>query len=306
MSKQWLKVVAVALLGAGFMLSTSAAQAQQDGLEKGVPIWKHSLKWWEKHTYWRLGGAELVYFGSSSAVSLTPSADAYSKASLALPIGPIPGSGAGVSSHEHFASGVLGFILPMWGGHVSTEVLLAAPLKLQFQTRGVLENQPVTKEAIGGQPGDPLDPGVPVIGRKVGYIHALPPNFTLVYRPFLHSIIRPYIGVGAYWLYSYSFNITSPALHNSKVHEAQLTLTRPVGCIGQAGFDIKLPWGLYFTADAKYLGCATIHAKLHHVEVYSPTLSPGFGPIKVGTLSVDDHMRAWVFSLTLGSTFWGG
>ncbi|MDN5874766.1 MAG: hypothetical protein L0H29_10345 [Sinobacteraceae bacterium] len=301
----WLKLLAVAVLGVGFLISTTA-QAQEDGTEHGVPIWKHSLKWWEKHTYWRLGAAEYVYAGSSTDEFLVSDSTSSGKVSLGRRPGRIAGSGSGTSSHETLAMGVLGFIWPIFGGHFSTEVLLAAPLKLDFEARGTVATEPVASYALKDQSGDPMPTDVGAIGRKIGTLHALPPNFTIVYRPFLHSIIRPYIGVGAFWMYTYSMDISSPTLHNEHVKDPTLTLSRPVGCVGQAGFDVKLPWGFYLTADARFLGCATVHAELRNIEVWSPSQSPSLGVIHVGTFSVDNHLRAWLFSVSLGASFWGG
>lgn len=303
---KWFKVIAIAVLGLGFAMATTA-QAQDEAFHQNdVPIWKHSLKWWEKHAYWRLGAGMYVYAGSSGDEYLLPDSTSSGKVSLGRRPGRIANSGSGTSSHETLAMGVLGFILPVFGGHFSTEVLLAAPLKLEFQARGAVANKPVASYAITDQSGDPLPTDVGPIGRTIGILHALPPNFTIVYRPFLHSIIRPYIGIGAFWMFSYSMNITSPTLHNEHVHDPTLTLSRPVGCVAQAGFDIQLPWHFYFTADARFLGCVTVHAKLKNIEVYSPSQSPSQGVIHVGTFAVDNHLRAWLFSVSLGANFWGG
>ncbi|HEU0195877.1 MAG TPA: OmpW family outer membrane protein [Nevskiaceae bacterium] len=310
---RFLQCSLLAALGCGFLLAGTAqaadAEDQVPSFHSTVPIWKHSLKWWMQHTYWRLGGSETMYFGSSNNVLLVDTPDCRGTASLALACGqPLQDTGAGVSSHDHFASMTLGIVMPFGGGHFSNEILLAAPLKLKFETRGRLINQSIAGTALNLQPGDPLLTGAQPVGRTVGYIHALPPNFTIVYKPWLHSIIQPYVGIGMYWLYSYSFNVTSPALNDPKhgIQQPELTLSRPIGCIGQAGFDVKLPWGMYFRANARYLGCATVHATLAHVEQYAPRLtSVGDGIVDAGTLRVNDKMRMMIFSLTLGSSFWG-
>lgn len=300
---KWLRMVAAALLVSLGCVAANPAHAQlDDDTEHGVPFWKHSLKWWMQHGYWRLGGGEFIYAGGSTDAVVSGNDGIVT---LGLTPGPLENSGGGVSSHEMLAAGMLGFIIPAFGEHFSVEVLLAAPLKLNFETRGTLGTEPVAREALLGNSGDPLETGVPAIGRSVGSLHALPPNFTIVYRPFLNTFVRPYVGVGAYWMYTYSMKIQAPVLTDPHVTPPQLTLTRPVGCIGQAGFDVRLPWGFYLTADARYLACATVHAVMHDVEVWSPPQSPVFGVIPVGDISMDNHMRAWLISLTVGSTFWG-
>ncbi len=302
-ARGWVHIVVAALLVSFGCVVANVAHAQvDDDTQRGVPIWKHSLKWWMQHGYWRLGGGEFVYAGSTS--------DAFfnitnGPATLGVTTGSRPNSGGGVSSHEMLAAGTIGFIIPAFGEHFSVEAFLAAPLKLNFETRGTLGTEPVAQEALTGNSGDPLTTGVPAIGRAVGSLHALPPNFTIVYRPFLDTFVRPYVGVGAYWMYTYSMKIQAPVLANPEITSPQLTLTRPVGCIAQAGLDVKLPWGFYLTADARYLACATVHAVMHNVEVFSPQQSPVFGTIPVGDISMDNHMRALLFSVTIGSTFWG-
>src|SRR5699024_3825197 len=157
--------------------------------------------------------------------------------------------------------------------------------------------------ALGGL----LKTGVPPTGRMIGRFKALPPNFTIVYRPFLDTVIRPYISVGMIWLYTYDVNVTNQYLTSAKGSHPKMHFTRPLGCVGQEGFDIALPLNFYLTADAKYIGCADIHAKLTGARVQT-TLAPfggGTGSVPVGPISATQHFRAFLYQITIGRTFWG-
>lgn len=281
--------------------------ADDQGTDKGVAWYAHSLKWYEQHTYYRFGAGRIVYFGKSTPVILeNPSATAQ----LAVPPGPIAGGSAGLNQFNNTIAGELGFILPYFGGHFSLEAAIAPPIKFDFTAGGTLANQSIAPNALQNQPGqpagDPLPTGVGPIGTKIGTLHALPPALTIVYRPWLDTFIRPYVGVGMVWLFTYNTKVTASTLTDHLNLAPQLVLSRPIGCVAQAGFDVRLPWHFYLTADARYLGCATVHAELRNVSVYSPTLSPSLGPVHIGTISTNAKFQAVLFQLSIGSTFWGG
>lgn len=285
------------------LLAITTTTAHAD--DPTVPWYGHSLKWYEQHSYYRLGAGRLIYFGGSTPANLdNPSG----KATLAIKSGPIEGSSAGLNRNNTTLAGELGFIIPWWGEHLSVEIAIAPPLKLEFDAHGTLASQSIGPYALQNQPGqpagDPLPTGVGPLGTKLGTLHALPPQFTLVYRPWLHTLIRPYVGIGAVWLFTYNTDVTNSVLINN-VQKPQLVLSRPIGCVAQAGFDIRLPWHFYLTTDARYLGCATVHAELRHIMVYSPTLSPSLGPVSVGTVSTNANFRALLVQVSIGSTFWG-
>lgn len=287
------------VLMAGVVALPAQVQAE------GVPWYAHSLKWYEQHTYWRLGGGIAIDNSHSTPARIE---DSQGLLSLGVASGPIAGSSAGLNKYNTTIAGELGFIIPYFGEHLSLEVAIAPPLKMDFDAFGTLATQPVAKYALQNQPGtpsgDPIPSGVGAIGTKIGTLHALPPNFTIVYRPWLDTFIRPYVGIGMVWLFTYSPNITAQTL-TYKVTPPQLVLTRPIGCVAQAGLDVRLPWHFYLTADARYFSCATVHAELRNITVYSPTLSPTFGPVHVGTISVDDRIGLFLVQLSVGSTFWG-
>lgn len=293
-------LLAMSLL-AGLLGSTAA------NAEKGVAWYAHSLKWYEQHSYWRLGAGRVIYLGSSTPANIE---NAQGETSAAIASGPIAGSSAGINNNNTIA-GELGFILPFLGEHLSVEVAIAPPLKLDFQAEGTLASQPLGANAFpgpgqgGNNQGDPVPTGTQPLGKKLGTIHALPPAFTLVYRPWLHTLIQPYIGVGAVWLFTYNINVTNPVLTQVQPSTTQLVLSRPVGCVAQGGFDVRLPWGFKLTADARYLGCATVHAELRGTQVYANNVSPVFGPANVGTISTNVAFRAVLVQLSIGSTFWG-
>ena len=288
----------------------------------------HSLKWWEQHLYYRLGYSRILIKGDSSPVVLS---DLSPTASLSVQPGPIPDSGANFRSITK-PMGIIGFILPWFGGHFSVEAMLTSPLKFEFDFTGNAATQSLGPNAINVgalasnlptlynllppslQNLGVIPTGIPPLGHKIGSFNALPPVLTLVYhpgtfRPLPFLRVRPYIGAGVAWLMTYNKDITNPTLTNpeatAKYGQPQLTLSRPFACVGQAGLDIGLPAGFYLTADARYIGCADVQAEMHNISVVSPTLSPFIGPIQVGNATSTIHIKILAVSLLIGTTFWG-
>lgn len=68
------------------------------------------------------------------------------------------------------------------------QVTLALPLKLDFE---VARNAVDESLAPTTQSGIPT--GVPPLRRKIGSFKALPPNLTVVYRPWIDTLIQPYM-----------------------------------------------------------------------------------------------------------------
>lgn len=292
-------LMALLLLGLGGLAAAPSAYAI------GLPF--HDFKWYSKHMYYRLGYGRMLFVGSSGPLVMQNVPPA---ASLALNNGPVPGTGVTISNYSTIL-GTLGFILPWGGNHLSLEANVAPPLKFYIYANQKAANQSLaalafkTCDSSGNCTGIPT--GVKPIGRTIGHFRSLPPNFTLVYRPFLHTVIRPYIGAGLIWLFTYDVNVTNRAMNSAPGSDPHLHLSRPIGCVGQAGFDISLPLDFYLTADAKYIGCATVHSKLTGVRVqtnFGSIAGPG-GSAAVGPITNTLHYRVLLYSLTIGRSFWG-
>ena len=249
-----------------------------------------------KHnSYFRVGVLHFQYYGDSSRLKVENAqglaAQAFGEGSSRLDH---TGSSAG---DKTTLGGTIGLFVPNTGKHLAMEVTLAPPLKLDFE---VSKNAVDESLAPTTQSGIPT--GVPPLGRKIGTFKALPPNLTLVYRPWVDTLIQPYIGAGAMYLYTYDTDVNNPVL-NAYGNEPTLNLTKPVACVGQLGVDFSLPKNMFLTADVKYVGCAEVEAKLNDVVINSPTLSDTVGPIDVGTVSSTNEFKAVLYQLSFGMRF---
>ncbi|MES1926459.1 OmpW family outer membrane protein [Salinisphaera sp. T31B1] len=290
------------MLGAAGLLSAGSALAQgqmRDGSDDIVEPEKgflaESFDYVKHNSYFRVGVLHFQYYGTSSRLTVE---DAQGLAAQAFPPGeseiPHTGSSAGNTTT---LGGTIGIFLPKTGRHLAMEVTLAPPLKLDFELAKNAEDEslaPVTRNGI--------PTGVPPIGKSIGTFKALPPNFTIVYRPWVDTLIQPYIGAGAMYLYTYDTDVNNEVL-NAYGNEPQLNLTKPVACVGQLGADFKLPQNMFITADVKYVGCATVEAKVNNIVINSPTLSPTVGPIDVGTVSSSNDFKAVLYQLSFGMRF---
>lgn len=197
--------------------------------------------------------------------------------------------------------GTYGLYIPHTNRHLAMEVMLAPPVKTTFEVTGDAVDKSLAPTALNGENADPLPTGVPPLGRKLGTLKTLPPNFTLVYRPWVDTLVQPYIGAGMIYFYTYDTDISNKVLNS--VNEPTLNLTKPIGCLFQAGFDIRLPQDFFMKVDAKYAGCATVKSKLNNIKVNSPTLSPTFGPVDVGTVSSKNDIELMIYQLSFGMRF---
>ncbi|GAB3681325.1 OmpW family outer membrane protein [Salinisphaera aquimarina] len=302
------RAAAVILAGTSLLVAGSAlAQGQMRGdgadnsgsdkfkAESEPGFFAKSFDYVKHNSYFRIGVLHLQYYGTSSPLRVE---NAQGLAAQAF--------GPGKSEIAHTGSstgntttlgGTYGLYLPLTGHHLAMEVTLAPPLKLDFEvSKNAIDESlsPTTKNGI--------PTGVPPLGRSIGTLKTLPPNFTIVYRPWVDTIIQPYIGVGAMYLYTYDTDVSNTVL-NAYGNEPTLNLTKPVACVGQLGADFQLPNNMFITADVKYVGCATVEAKVNNIVVNSPTLSPTVGPIDVGTVSSSNDFKAVLYQFSFGMHF---
>ncbi|WP_084188343.1 OmpW/AlkL family protein [Salinisphaera hydrothermalis] len=253
----------------------------------------------ENNSYGRLGAMRFQYYGSSSNLHVD---NATGLAAQAF------GPGGSDLAHTGSSAGnlttlgaVLGLYLPKTGHHLAVEVQLAPPLKLDFQTSGDAVDKSLAPTALNGANGGSIPTGVPPLGKNLGTFKALPPNFTIVYRPWTTTLVQPYIGAGAMYLYTYDTDVNNKVLN--AYGEPSLYLSKPVACVGQLGSDFKLPNNMFLNLDVKYVGCADVKSRVSNIKVNSPTLSPTFGAVDVGSVSSTNHFRAVLYSLSFGMHF---
>lgn len=289
-------VGAVGLLLAGTaMAQADTSPGQKKTGEDSGGFFHETIEYLSDNSYLSLGPHYLHYTGSSGPLVIQNATGLAAQA-----FGPgrevLEGTGATVGD-KFFVGGTLGIFIPGTNHHWAIEVLLAPPLELTFKLTGRAVDESLAPKTKTGIPT-----GVPAIGRKVGTLKALPPNLTFVYRPWTNTLFQPYIGVGAAYLFTYEIEVTNEVL-TANNNEPSLKLSEPVACIAQVGMDVQLPRSFYLNVDLRYLGCAEIKSTLTDVEIYSPKLSPTFGPVDVGKISTTVNFEALIYSFTVGWRF---
>lgn len=283
------------MAGSAFAQSQMSDDGPSDTVEAKGGLLHQMFEYTKNNSYFRVGALHLQYYGTSSRLKVE---NAQGLAAQAF--------GEGESEIDHTGSstgnkttigGTFGMYLPKTGRHLAMEFTLAPPLKLDFEVA-----KDAIDESLAPTTQNGIPTGVPPLGRTIGTLKALPPNLTIVYRPWVDTMFQPYVGVGAMYLYTYDTDVVNEQL-NANGNEPTLNLTKPVACVGQVGMDVNLTEKMFITADVKYVGCAEVEAKLNNVQVRSPTLSPTVGTIDVGTVSSTNQFKAVLYQLSMGFHF---
>jgi outer membrane protein len=238
--------------------------------------------------YFRLGVLDLIPIPQSGPVVLS---NVTGTASLAVKNGPVAGSSVGMSS-ALLGAMTLGY---NFYDQLSVETILALPPTITLTAKGTLANQSLATTVLGNVPT-----GIPKLGSQMGQTKAIPPVLTLTYR-FLPGIaVRPYLGLGVSYLYSYNSVITNPQM--TAVSQPKLVIPGAWGFVTQAGLDVRLWRQLYLTADFKYIAGLTVHATMENLVVQVPKL-PLYGSARVGDASVSVTVNPIVLQGGLGWNF---
>lgn len=294
-------------LGAAALITTTSAsaedyqpQADQTPIEadSGSSFFAKTMDYVKNNTYGSLGVLRFQYYGSSSKLHVE---NARRLAAQAFGPGGSDLDNTGSSAGNLTTlGGRIGLYLPKTDHHLAVEVQLAPPLKLDFQLDKRAATESLAPNAVTGA-GDPIPTGVPAIGRDIGTFKTLPPNFTLVYRPWTHTLVQPYIGAGAMYLYTYDTDVSNKVLNERG--EPTLYLSKPVACVGQLGVDFNLPKNMFLNFDAKYVGCADVKARLNNIRINAPNFSGALGEVDLGTVSSTNHFRAVLYQFSFGMHF---
>lgn len=209
------------------------------------------------------GGLHLQYLGNSTPLTENIPAVGVSQT--------LPGSGS-TQSNTTTAEITYGLYLPRTRHHLALQFQLTPPLDFNFEAK---------QQGSNGY-------------QKIGTFRAFPPNFTFVYRPWVSTRIRPYIGVGATWLNTYDMRVTNPTY---KALGANLSLSKPVAFIGQVGADISLWSRLFLNLDFRYIGFADVKSKL------SIPANPAAGIPAPTTIRSTNHWKAALYTIGLGWRF---
>ncbi len=277
----------------------NSATAKLEAQESSGGLIHDAFNYVKNNSYFRVGVLHFQYHGDSSNLVVE---DAQGLAAQAFGPGRQELESTGSSTgNTTVLGGTFGLFIPHTGRHLATEVTLAPPLKLDFEVSKNAIDESLAPTALNGENGESIPTGVPPLGRSIGTLKALPPNFTIVYRPWVDTMIQPYIGAGAMYLYTFDTDVSNSVLNS--VGEPVLNLSKPVACVGQLGFDVFFTDKIFLSADAKYVGCAEVEAKLNNIQVDSPNLSPTFGPVDVGTVSSTNEFKAMLYQISFGMRF---
>jgi outer membrane protein len=274
------KFSAAVALSLGFA-ALSSAPARAD-------VWAKVDSVTENRLYLRGGGLWLRPMPSSKEVEMS---NLEGPAELALPNGPIAGSGVSADSKTMLA-GTLGY--RVWRD-LSVEAVLASPFTLNLTMTGTLAEMSVAPYALGNVPT-----GIQPFGETLGTTKVLPPIFTAVYRFPVHPRIRPYGGLGFSYVYAYDTKITNSVL--TEVAEPDVSIDPDLAWVVQAGVDIKLWKRLYFTFDAKFVGGLDLVAEMNGLALSVPNL-PIYGTVDAGTGTAEVTVNPLVLQGGVGWDF---
>ncbi|WP_348765696.1 OmpW family outer membrane protein [uncultured Salinisphaera sp.] len=258
-----------------------------------------ALDFIKNNSYIRLGVGHLAYKGDSSNLKVE---DAQGLAAQAFGPGTSTLENTGSSlGDKTFPAGTIGLYMPWTGRHLAAEVTISAPIKLDFQVTGRAASESLVPTVLDDGTGNAIATGVPPLGENIGTLKTFPPNISFVYRPWVDTAVRPFVGVGAMYLYTFDTDISNQFLNSQ--NEPQLYLSKPLACTAKAGVDVDITDQLFFSLSAEYIGCAEVKAELNNINVRAPNLSNQFGPIDIGTISSTNDFEAILYQASFGIQF---
>ncbi|EKF73559.1 OmpW family protein [Alcanivorax hongdengensis A-11-3] len=214
-------------------------------------------------------------------------------ASVAVEPGPQEGEAYSDPQLQPFA--IVGYKLP-WGNDASwsLETIIGAPPTLKLKAKGKIADEPLVTEANG------IPTGVPALGEEVAETKVIPPVVTLVKRFNMDSTIRPYVGLGVTYLYTYDTHVTNPIL--TEFGEPELNIDNKFGWVAQLGLDMHLGGGWWAAADFKYISVPDVTATLEKTYIRAPGL-PQYQYAEVGDAEFKADLNNLAFGLGVGFTF---
>lgn len=243
-----------------------------------------------KRWYFRVGPLHMQPNTKSDEVQITGVSGA---ASLAVMDGPIAGSSTTISDFT-IPAVIVGYRWPTSSGELAVETILATPVTLDLHAGGTLANQSIAPTILNG-----IETGVPPLGPELGTTKALPPTLTAVYRHNLTTTMRPYVGAGLSYLYTYDSKITNPVL--TEVVPPKLDIANGWSGVLQAGLDVRLS-RFTLTADVKYMTGFDIRAKVSDIYVRSSAV-PLYESVYVGDATLNVHASPLVVQVGAGLDF---
>ncbi len=182
----------------------------------------------------------------------------------------------------------------LWGGGWSIETVAGLPPTLELKAKGKLADVPLVTEANG------IPTEVPALGEKVAETKVAPPLFTLVKQFNRDSRLRPYVGLGWVYLFSYDSHVTNPVL--LEVGEPELDIEDKFGWVGQVGLDYRISDYWWISADYKYISVTDVTATLENAYI-KPKGLPQYDYAEVGDTEFVADLNTHAFHLGIGFTF---
>ncbi|WP_300523031.1 OmpW family outer membrane protein [Alcanivorax sp.] len=268
----------------------SAHVASQDMYGPDYPGVKFTQKiFGEDRLYFRFGAIHMSPDVKTRSITLSNLSEIAEVA-----VEPGEQEGEAFSDPLTIPAAIIGYKLRWGDGGWSIETMAALPPTLELKAKGKLADEPLVTEANG------IPTGVPALGEKVGETKVAPPMVTLVKRFRLDHNFRPYVGLGAVYLFTYDSHVTNPIL--TEVGEPELEIQDKFGWVGQIGADWRLSDHWWLAADAKYISVKEVKAKVDRTFIRAPGL-PQYQYAEVGDAEFVADMNVYAFHLGVGFTF---
>ena len=268
----------------------SANVASQDKYGPDYPGVKFTQKiFGEDRLYFRFGAIHMSPDIKTRSITLSNLSEIAEVA-----VEPGEQEGEAFSDPLTIPAAIIGYKLRWGDGGWSIETMAALPPTLELKAKGKLADEPLVTEANG------IPTGVPALGEKVGETKVAPPMVTLVKRFRMDHNFRPYVGLGAVYLFTYDSHVTNPIL--TEVGEPELEIQDKFGWVGQIGADWRLSDHLWLAADAKYISVKEVKAKVERTFIRAPGL-PQYQFAEVGDAEFVADMNVYAFHLGVGFTF---
>lgn len=203
--------------------------------------------------------------------------------------GPMPGSEVDVSD-EQLASIQLGY---MFTPHIGIETILGLPaIKFDYEPAGSLRTDSLDALGLVGP-----------FQQKLGTAKALPIITTLTYQPFPANRVRPYLGVGAAYVYTYDEELTNRQLwtdENNPDTAPDFEVSDEWGAVGQLGLEVDITPKWFFNADVKYIDLE-VRGNVRNAVIDSGI--PLIGEVEASDSYVDVELDPLVYTIAVGRVF---
>lgn len=277
------------LILAGLLLAPTAVAMDADYRPAQVPGGNLVRRiFGENRLYFRLGASYLDPTLSTRSIELKNLSNIAEVA-----VEPGPQEGEAYADPLLLPGAIIGYRLP-WGTGWSLETLVGAPPTLEVKLKGRIADEPLVEEAQG------IPTGVEPLGNDAVRTKAIPPIITVVKRFREGEILRPYVGLGGTYLYTYDTRVTNRLL--TEVGHPDVDIENRFGWVAQAGLDMRLSRQWWAALDVKYINVPNVKGTMRRTFIRAPGL-PQYEFVEVGDAEFVADMEVLAVHLGLGFTF---